>query len=77
MGKQAGEAGVEMITNLVNQNIVEEFIPAEWEHSTIERCFRRGNYKTLKLTDQILKIQRVRGEVDKTTGGNWWDGKIE
>ena len=29
MGKQAGEAGVEMITNLVNQNIVEEFIPAE------------------------------------------------
>ena len=29
MGKPVGEAGVEMITNLVNQNIVEEFIPAE------------------------------------------------
>ena len=41
MGKPVGEAEVEMITNLVNQNIVEEFIPAEWEHSTIERCFRK------------------------------------
>lgn len=29
MGKPVGEAEVEMITNLVNQNIVEEFIPAE------------------------------------------------
>ena len=31
MVNEAGEAGVDMITTLVNQIIVEAIIPAEWE----------------------------------------------
>ena len=40
MGKSGGEAGVD-ITNLVNQDIVEEFSPAEWELSTIVYCYKQ------------------------------------
>ena len=60
--KVAGETGFEMITDLVNQIIV-EVIPAEWKLSTIVNCdkwkgdsLERGNYREMKLTDQILKI---------------------
>ena len=56
--KTAGEAGVDMIKDLVNQIIVEGSIPAEWEPSTIVNCYKekansleRGNYKGLKLAD--------------------------
>ena len=38
MVKAAGEVEVNMITDLVNQIIVEEFIPAEWELSTVVNC---------------------------------------
>ena len=34
----AGEVGVEMITDLVSQIIVEGVIPAEWELSTFVNC---------------------------------------
>ena len=37
MVKAAGEAGVDMITDLVNQTIV-GVIPAEWELNTIVNC---------------------------------------
>ena len=36
MVEAAGEAGVDIITDLVNQSIVEEVIPAEWDLSTIK-----------------------------------------
>ena len=43
-----------MIADLVNQNIVEGVIPAEWEHSTIvnycEGIF--NNYKGLEVANQ-------------------------
>ena len=48
--RAAGEAGVEMITNLVNQIVVEKAITAEWEFSTI-----LSSYKA-KWTGPILKI---------------------
>ena len=72
--KAVEEAGVDMITDLVNQIMVEGVFPAEWELSTIVNFYKgkeddleRGNYRGLKLTDQILKYLR---EVYKTTGGH-------
>ena len=38
MVKAAGEVEVNMITDLVNQIIVEGFIQAEWELSTVVNC---------------------------------------
>ena len=77
MVKAAGEVGIDMITNLVNQIIMEGCIPIDWELSTIVNCYKgkgdaldRGNYRGLKLTDQVLKVleriieQLVRQQVD-------------
>ena len=62
MVKVSGKAESEMIIGLVSQIIV-DVIPAEWKLSTIVNCdkgkrdsLQRGNYRELKLTDQILKI---------------------
>lgn len=61
--KMTGETGVDTITDLINQIIVEGVLPAEWELSTITNCYKRkgdalekGNSMVLKLLDQILKI---------------------
>ena len=66
-----------MITDPVNQIILEGAIPTEWELSTIvNRCKEKGssldkrNYRGLKITNQILKIARriienlIREQVD-------------
>ena len=59
--KAAGEAGVDMITELANQIIAEGVIVAEWELSTIVNCYKgksdslEKNYRRMKLTDHILK----------------------
>ena len=66
-----------MITDPVNQIIVEGVTQAEWKCSTIMNCYKgksdylqRGNYGGLKLTDQILKISKkimaklIRQQVD-------------
>ena len=62
MVKAAGGAKVDRITRPSNQTIG-GVIPAEWELNTIVNCHKekgdsleRGNYRGLKLTDQILKI---------------------
>ena len=59
----AGEAGVDIITNLINRIKVEGVIPVEWQLSTTVDCYmgkedtlERGNCRGLKLRDQILKI---------------------
>ena len=39
MVKVAGQAGGDMITDLVNQIIVEGFISAEWKVSTFVNCY--------------------------------------
>ena len=62
MVKKAGEAGVGMITDLVNLIIVVEVIPAEWEFSTITlyklrkllhdiNCFKGKRKRKLKGTE--------------------------
>ena len=58
MIKAAGELGLEMIADLLNQIIREGVVPAEWELSTIVNCYKgkgdaleRGNFRGLKLTD--------------------------
>ena len=63
MVKVAGEAAVDMITDLVNQIRVEEVIPTKWEFSTIVNCYmgkdnslEGANSRRLKLTDQFLNI---------------------
>ena len=77
MIRAAGEPGIEMISDLLNQIIREGVVPAEWELSTIVNCYKgkgdvleRGNYRGLKLTDQILKVMErvveklIRQKVD-------------
>ena len=61
--KAAGEAEVDMITDLVNQSIIEELIPAEWKLSNVVNCnmekanaLERGDYRGLKLIGQILMV---------------------
>ena len=61
--KAAGEAEVDMITDLVNQSIIEELIPAEWKLSNVVNCnkekgnaIERGDYRGLKLIGQILMV---------------------
>lgn len=56
-------AGVHMITNIVNQTAVARVTPSGWDLSNIVNCCKgkrytldRGNYRTLRSTDQILKI---------------------
>ena len=51
MVKAAGEAGVDLITDLVNQITVEGVIPAEWELSTIVNCYKR---KSDSLKEETL-----------------------
>ena len=36
------EAGVDMITDLVNQITVEGVVPAKWKLGTIVNCFKRN-----------------------------------
>ena len=62
MARSVVEAGVDMITNLIQQTIVELLEQSEKLHLCQlpldkGRCFRkRGNYGRLKWNDQILKI---------------------
>ena len=58
MARTGGEAGVDMITDLVNPTIV-GVIPAEWELNTIVNCdagkgdfLERGKYRGMKLIAQ-------------------------
>ena len=56
MVRAAREAGVGIMTDLVNQIIVEGTIPGEWEFNAIINRYKgkgnsleRGNYRVLKL----------------------------
>ena len=61
MVQTEGEAGADIITDLVNSIIV-GVIPAKWKLSTFVNCckekgdvLKRGNYREPKLTDLILR----------------------
>ena len=60
--KTTWEAGLDMITDLVNQIIVEGVIPAEWELVEKMRYFRKRNYIGMKLT-YITKIAEYELEI--------------
>ena len=60
--KAAGEAEFNIITDLLNQIIVEGVALAERELSTIVNCYKekgdfleKENYRGFKLTDEMLK----------------------
>ena len=71
MVKAAEEDSVDMISDLINQIIREGVVPEDWELSTVVNCYKgkgdaleRGNYRGLKLTDQVLKVmERVVEEL--------------
>ena len=79
------QAGINMIKILVNQIIAEGIITVECELSTKVKCYKdlgdalkRGNYRRLELTDQILKIIESYQEANKVTVGVdsvWCNGK--
>lgn len=57
------ETGIDMITDLVNQILVEGAMPADWELCTIVNCYKgkgysleKRKYRGVKLADQVLKI---------------------
>ena len=63
MVTSAVKAGIDMITNLTNQIILEGITSTGRELSNIANCYKgtrdalnTGNYRGLKSRDQILKI---------------------
>ena len=67
MIQAAGDDIIVLITNLINSIVREEKVPDDWNLSYIINCFKgkgdameRGNFRGLKLLDQVLKaIERV------------------
>lgn len=65
--KAAGESGINLVTVLVNAIISSGKIPGEWDESYIINFYKdkgealeRGNYRGLKLLDQVMKaLERV------------------
>ena len=63
MLKASGEEGVELIRQLGERVFGGDAIPSEWEESFILNLYKgkgdaldRGNYRGLKLTDQVMKL---------------------
>ena len=63
MLKASGEEGLESIRRLGELVYSEGEIPSEWEESYIQNLYKgkgdaldRGNYRGLKLTDQVMKV---------------------
>ena len=67
MLKASGEAGVRLVVELANAIIRNGDVPSDWEDSYIINTYKgkgdaleRGNYRGLKLLDQVMKcIERV------------------
>ena len=62
MLKAAGEEGVELVRLLAETVFSSGDIPKDWEESFILNLYKgkgealdRGNYRALKLTDQVMK----------------------
>ena len=58
MVKAAGKAGVDIITGLANQIIIQGAVPAKWELSNIVNCYRG---------ETILKKEKTIGDCIKKT----------
>ena len=63
MLKAAGEVGIELLTELTEVVFCNGVIPTDWQESFILNLYKgkgdaleRGNYRGLKLTDQVMKL---------------------
>ena len=63
MLKPVGEAGAEEVRDLVKKIISEGCIPTDWQESFIVNLYKgkgdalnRGNYRGLKLIEQVMKV---------------------
>ena len=63
MLKPVGEAGAEEVCDLVENIISEGCIPTDWQESFIVNLYKgkgdalnRGNYRGLKLIEQVMKV---------------------
>ena len=63
MLKASGDIGVDLVTNLVNAIMYECRVPDDWLRSVIVNVYKgkgdaleRGNYRGIKLLDQVMKI---------------------
>lgn len=74
MVKAAEEAEVDMITDLVNQIIREEAIPAEWELSTVVKYYKEKENalegRNCKGAEMNTYYSEGYCKVDDTTGGH-------
>ena len=59
----SGEAGIDLVTELVSSIVYECVIPTDWEISSIVNCYKgkgdaleRSNYRGLKILDQVMKV---------------------
>lgn len=73
----SGDLGIERMTQLFNQIVVDNQIPEDWNTSVIVNCFKnkgeatiRSNYRGLKLLEHTMKVferiieQKIREDVD-------------
>ena len=63
MLKASSEAGIDLVTDLVNSILNEGVIPTDWESSSIINRYKRkgdaldrSNYRVLKMLDQVMKV---------------------
>ena len=63
MLKASGDIGVELVTNLLNSIVYEQRVPDDWLRSMIINVYKgkgdaleRGNYRGIKLLDQVMKV---------------------
>ena len=63
MLKACGDRAIETITDLTEAIFREDMIPDDWQQSFVINLFKgkgdalvRGNYRGLKLTDQVMKV---------------------
>ena len=68
MLKAAGSSGASMIRDLIGDIIFENRIMSEWQESHIVSVYmgkgdalNRSKYRSLKLTDQVMKVLSDRG----------------
>ena len=74
MMKASGEEGIELMRELCEEVFSNGVIPKDWEESIILNLYKgkgdaleRGNYRGLKLTDQVMKL--CEGVLEKSIRG--------
>ena len=78
MIRAAGDMGASMIRDLAVAIIHDGKVPSDWEQSFIACLYKgkgdtleRGNYRGLKLTEQVMKIlERIVDGLNQTVGVN-------